>query len=79
MDAVTTLRPGVAGRFLFYNSSSLGRNDPGANLQDGAAIVEKQALRPGQRAAFANVGSDGRGINGSAPVKSPPGRRINHR
>jgi RHS repeat-associated protein len=63
-DAVTTVTPGVAGRFVFYNNSGLDGNDAAANTADAAAIAGKHPLLPGQTATFANVSSYDRGING---------------
>jgi hypothetical protein len=64
-DTTTTLQPGVAGRFLFYNRSSLDGNNAAADQQDAAAIAtDKQALLPGQNSTFANISSYSRGING---------------
>ena len=55
----------VQGRHVFYNNSSFDGFDPGASGRDDGAIASnKQALRPGQRATFANVTSYTRGING---------------
>lgn len=55
----------VHGRHVFYNNSAYDGFDPGASARDDGAIApDKQALRPGQRATFANVTSYTRGING---------------
>ncbi len=50
---------------LFYNNSRFDGYDAQANARDDAAIAtDKQALRPGQTATFANYSSYHRGING---------------
>ncbi|MDW8372121.1 MAG: DUF2341 domain-containing protein [Planctomycetota bacterium] len=50
---------------IFYNRSAWDGNDPTANARDDQAIdPDKIALRPGQRASFANYTSYSRGING---------------
>ena len=55
----------VAGRLVFYNSSSFDGNDPAANEADDAAVApDKQGLRPGGSASFSNVSSYSRGLNG---------------
>ena len=56
----------VVGRHIFYNNSSVGRQQtPAANAVDDAAIAtDKQALLNGQKATFANYTSYSRGING---------------
>jgi len=55
----------VVGRHIFYNDSAFDGNDPAANADDDEAIaVDKQALRDGQVATFANYTSYARGING---------------
>ncbi len=55
----------VVDRSIFYNNSAFDGFDPAANAADDAAIAtDKQALLPGQRAAFANYTSYSRGING---------------
>jgi ELWxxDGT repeat protein len=57
--------PGVVGRHVFYNGSRADGGDPGADAHDDAAVApDKQALRPGGDATFANVTSYTRGING---------------
>ncbi len=54
----------VAGRHVFYNHSALDGNHAGANAQDDAAIAtDKQPLRPGQSATFANYTSYVGGLN----------------
>ncbi len=64
-DAQTTVAATVAGRWVFYNRSSLDGNDPAANAADDAAIAtDKQALLPGQTATAANYTSYSRGTNG---------------
>ena len=55
----------VVGRRTFYNQSNFDRVNPAADTADDIAIaVDKSALLPGQRAAFANITSYSRGING---------------
>jgi hypothetical protein len=55
----------VAGRRLFYNDSWFDQFDASAAATDDAAIAaDKQALLPGQTAAFANYSSYSHGING---------------
>jgi hypothetical protein len=55
----------VAGRYTFYNHSALDGNNAAATAaDDGAVAADKQALRPGDAAGFANVTSYSRGING---------------
>ena len=55
----------VAGRYTFYNDSAFDEFDARPNQRDdGAIATDKAALLPGQAAAFANVTSYGRGING---------------
>jgi len=55
----------VAGRHVFYNNSIFDGNDAAANAaDDGAIATDKEALRPGQKATFANYTSYSRGING---------------
>jgi len=57
--------PRVVGRHLFYNNSAFDGNDPAASAADDAAIAtDKQALRVGDVATFANYTSYGPGING---------------
>ena len=64
--AVTPANPPfVNGRYFFYNNSAFDANDPTANAADDAAFArDKQALRPGQTATFANYTSYDKGING---------------
>ena len=58
-------QPAVVGRHVFYNHSAFDGNDPAINSADDAAIAtDKQALRPGGAATFANYTSYSRGING---------------
>jgi hypothetical protein len=54
----------VAGRHVFYNRSAFDGNDAEANAADDGAVADKQALLPGQAAAFVNYTSYTRGING---------------
>ncbi|HYW80319.1 MAG TPA: beta-propeller domain-containing protein, partial [Thermoguttaceae bacterium] len=55
----------VADRHVFYNDSAFDGGDPDANAGDDAAIDNsKQALLPGQEAAFANYTSYDKGLNG---------------
>ncbi len=55
----------VARRHVFYNHSSFDGSDPAANANDDDAIAtDKEALLPGQTAAFENYTSYSRGING---------------
>ncbi len=55
----------VLGRHIFYNVSRWDSRDAAANaLDDKAVATDKQALLPGQKAAFANYTSYSRGING---------------
>ena len=55
----------VVGRHVFYNNSVFDGFNPQANAADDAAIAtDKQALRPGQTAAFVNYTSYSRGVNG---------------
>jgi hypothetical protein len=70
-DASDTWRVGglpagrVAGRHVFYNNSAFDGGSAAAGAQDdGAVATDKQALLPGQTAAFANYTSYSRGING---------------
>ena len=57
--------PSVVGRHLFYNNSWFDGNDPAAGASDDTAIAtDKEALLPGELAAFANYTSYTRGING---------------
>ena len=58
--------PAVVGRHVFYNNSAFDGRDPAANAADDAAIAtDKRSLPPGQSAAFENLTSYSRGINGS--------------
>jgi glucose/arabinose dehydrogenase len=55
----------IAGRYVFYNYSAYDGRTPGAAAaDDGAIATDKQALRPGQAATFANYTSFPGGING---------------
>ncbi len=55
----------VLGRHVFYEHSRYDGNLAGANAADDSAIAtDKAALLPGATAAFANVTSYSRGING---------------
>ncbi|MEE8450537.1 MAG: beta-propeller domain-containing protein [Thermoguttaceae bacterium] len=55
----------VAGRHVFYNDSVFDGEDPDANAADDDAIDDgKQALLPGQEAAFKNYTSYQKGLNG---------------
>jgi O-glycosyl hydrolase len=61
----------IAGRNIFYNNSRYDGHigyisgDPAINVYDDVAIAtDKQALLPGNLAAFANYTSFSRGING---------------
>ena len=57
--------PAVAGRYVFYNHSSLDGNNLAPTAGDDAAIAGgKQALLPNGTAGFANLTSYSRGING---------------
>ena len=48
----------VVGRHIFYNNSHFDLHDPGANVSDDMAIAtDKQALLPGEAAAFLNYTS----------------------
>ena len=59
------LMAAVAGRFVFYNDSAFDGNGAAAGAADDAAIAtDKQALRPGQAASFANYTSYSKGLNG---------------
>jgi hypothetical protein len=55
----------VAGRNVFYNRSAFdGNNSAATSLDDGALAGDKQALLPGQTAAFVNYTSFNKGMNG---------------
>ena len=55
----------VVGRRVFYNNSAFDGWNAVANAADDAAIAaDKQALRPGETASFANYTSFSRGLNG---------------
>ena len=55
----------VVGRRVFYNNSAFDGWNAAANAADDAAIAaDKQALRPGETASFANYTSFSRGLNG---------------
>ena len=55
----------VIGRYVFYNDSVFDGHDAAANaLDDNAIAADKQALLPGQNAAFANYTNYDHGING---------------
>ncbi len=55
----------IEGRWLFYNRSSFDGNSAAANAADDAAIAtDKQALRPGATASFANYSGFSLGLNG---------------
>jgi hypothetical protein len=55
----------VIGRYVFYNRSAWDGGDPAADARDDLAVAtDKQALLPGQMAAFANYTGYSRGING---------------
>lgn len=57
--------PRVLGRYVFYNNSAWDGNDAAAGSADDQAIAaDKQALLPGETAAFKNYTSYARGING---------------
>jgi hypothetical protein len=58
--------PGVVvGRHVFYNQSVFDGNDANAGVaDDGAIATDKVALRPGQKATFANYTGYHRGLNG---------------
>ncbi|NJL30123.1 MAG: hypothetical protein HC898_00010 [Phycisphaerales bacterium] len=61
---LNALSPAVVAH-VFYNNSRLDGFDSQTNAFDDAAIAtDKQALRPGQTATFANYSSYHRGING---------------
>lgn len=62
---LTRVPNAIVGRRLFYNQSKYDQNSAAAGpADDGAIATDKQALRPGQTATFANVSSYARGING---------------
>ncbi|HUT14492.1 MAG TPA: S8 family serine peptidase, partial [Thermoguttaceae bacterium] len=55
----------IADRHVFYNRSAFDGNDAEANAADDDAVaVDKEALLPGESAAFAHYTSFSRGING---------------
>jgi hypothetical protein len=55
----------VVGRHVAYNQSFWDGDSPALNAADDAAIApDKTALRPGQKATFANYASFHRGLNG---------------
>jgi hypothetical protein len=57
----------VVGRAVFYNRSVWDGNNEAATAADDAAVAtDKSALRPGQKATFANYTSYSRGLNGLA-------------
>jgi len=57
--------PAVVGRHVFYNNSAFDGRDPAQGAADDAAIAtDKRSLSPGQSAAFENLTSYSRGING---------------
>ncbi len=57
--------PQVVGRHVFYNNSKWDGETVGPSAQDDGAIApDKEALRPGETATFANYTSYSRGING---------------
>jgi len=57
--------PAVAGRYVFYNNSAFDGGAPNLGTEDDNALAtDKQALRPGEVATFANYTSYGPGING---------------
>jgi len=57
--------PAVVGRYVFYNRSSFDGNNAAATpADDGAIAPDKQALRPGEAATFANYTSYSSGLNG---------------
>ncbi len=63
--AEDTSRPGVVGRWVFYNNSKFDRNQAATNGDDdGAIAADKEALLPGWAASFKNYTSYSRGING---------------
>jgi len=64
-DLIITINPvaAVVGRRVFYNNSAFDTPPLGTN-DDNAVAADKQALRPGQKAAFANYTSYSRGVNG---------------
>ena len=62
---VILVAPAVVGRHVFYNNSAWDGNGSGPSAADDAAIaLDKQALLPGQTAAFVNYTSYSKGING---------------
>jgi uncharacterized delta-60 repeat protein len=61
----TPARLTVSDRRVFYNDSTFDGSDPRTTPADLAAVApDKQALRPGQAASFANVSSYAKGLNG---------------
>lgn len=72
---VFEIRAAVVGRHLFYNHSAFDGNDPSAsNADDRAVAPDKQALMPGQAAAFIHYSSFDRGLNGiMVDVQNPGG------
>jgi uncharacterized delta-60 repeat protein len=61
----TPARLTVSDRRVFYNDSAFDGSDPRTTPADPAAVApDKQALRPGQTASFANVTSYTKGLNG---------------
>ena len=64
-DAMTPPPATVVARHVFYNGSTHDGGDAAANAgDDGAIATDKEALLPGAAAAFANVTSYTRGLNG---------------
>jgi hypothetical protein len=63
------MKPTVAARHVFYRHSAFDKNGT-----DAAIATDKQALRPGQTATFANYTSFSKGINGiMVDVRQLPG------
>jgi|SRR5437867_4386692 len=59
------MRPQVVARHVFYNGSAFDGADAAADPRDDAAVAtDKLPLLPAQTAAFANVTTYARGING---------------
>lgn len=54
----------VRNRYLFYNDSAFDGGPEADAFDDFAIALDKQALTPGQTAAFANYSSYSKGING---------------